>query len=81
MYDGSLQLVAGGAAYAAVQRDPQTCARTVSLISPSGVTCHQLPVDGSDLCGTGDMLQADGTLMVRNVCRLRWWPQIARLMQ
>jgi hypothetical protein len=79
-YDGSLQLVAGGAAYAAIQRDAQTCARTVSLISPSGVTCHQLPVEGSDLCGTGDLLQADGTLIVRSVCRLRWWPQLARLM-
>lgn len=80
-YDGSLQLVAGGAAYAAIQRDAQSCARTVSLISSSGVTCNQLPVEGSDLCGTGDTLQTDGTLIVRNVCRLRWWPQLARLMQ
>ena len=81
MYDGSLQLVAGGAAYAAIQRDPQTCARTVSLISPSGVTCQQLAVDGSDLCGTKDMLQNDGTLIVLAGCPVRWWPQLARLMQ
>ena len=80
-YDGSLQLVAHGTAYAAVQRDALTCARKVSLISPSGVTCYQLPVSGSDLCGTKDTLQSDGTLIIRSVCALRWWPQLARLVQ
>lgn len=80
-YDGSMQLVARGAAYAAVQRDKQTCERTVSLISPSGVKCFQLPLEGSDLCGTNDTLQSDGTLIVRSGCALRWWPKVARVMQ
>jgi hypothetical protein len=78
-YDGSLALVADGKAYAALRRDPVTCARTVSLISLSGTTCYETSLPDSDLCGTTDRIQADGTVIVQGGCPIRWWPQVAAL--
>lgn len=79
-YDGSLALVANGQAYAALQRDPTTCARTVSLISLSGTICYELSLPHSDVCGVTDRIQADGTVILQAGCPVRWWPQAARLM-
>lgn len=80
-YDGSLALVANGQAYAALRRDPATCARTVSLISLSGTTGYEMSLPRSDICGVTDRIQADGTVMLQGGCPVRWWPQVARLMQ
>jgi hypothetical protein len=77
-FDGTLQLVAGGAAYAALRRDPQTCARTLLLVGDSGTPCYSLTVSGSEFC-IADRLQPDGTLLLQAGCAVRWWPQLARL--
>jgi hypothetical protein len=77
-YDGSLQLVAGGKAYAAAVQDPNTCRRTVLLIAPSGRTCFRLAVEGSDLCGWTGAISGDGTLVLQKDCEMRWWPGLAR---
>jgi hypothetical protein len=79
-YDGSLTLVADGRAYAALRRDPVSCARTVSLISLSGTTCYETALPDSALCGTTDGIQADGTVIVQGGCPVRWWPQVAGLL-
>ena len=77
-YDGSLQLIDGDAAFAAIQRDPVTCTRTLQLISASGQLCFTLPLEGSDACSANHSIWPDGTLVLQNVCDFRWWPGIAR---
>lgn len=79
-YDGSLTLLANDQGYAALRRDPTTCGRTLSLISLSGATCYETSLPDSDLCGTVDRIQPDGTVIVQGACPIRWWPQIARPM-
>jgi hypothetical protein len=80
-YYGPLQLISSGAGYATLLRDPNTCARTIQLIAPSGRTCFTLRVQGSELCGWNEDVWPDGTLVLQNVCQLRWWPGLARLRQ
>jgi hypothetical protein len=77
-YDGSLQLLAGARGYAATYRDPNTCARTIMLIAPSGRTCFSAPVEGSDNCDLKDAISPDGTLVLQNNCQMHWWPGLAR---
>jgi hypothetical protein len=85
-YDGSLRLLSGGVGYAAaVQQDPNTCARTMLLIAPSGRTCFTLAVEGTEVCKTGypDAVWPDGTLVLQNSdghtnCLMEWWPGLAR---
>jgi hypothetical protein len=78
-YDGSLQLLAGGKAYVALQQDPNTCARTIQLIAPSGTTCFTLALEGSNLCGFTDAVWAEGSLVLQLGCLIRWWPALARV--
>ena len=80
-YDGSLQLLAGGTAYAALRHDPDTCARTILLLAPSGATCFTLALEGSNLCGFTDTISPDGTLLLQFGCLIRWWPGLARIVQ
>jgi len=81
---GSMQLLAGGNGYAAVRRDPKTCARTIELIAASGRRCFMLPVDGSAVCDTAtdgkstDAIFPDGTFVLQRGCEHRWWPRIAQ---
>jgi hypothetical protein len=78
-YDGSLQLLSGGAGYAATMRDPNTCARAAEIIGPSGRLCFTLPLEGSEVCGSaGDTFSADGTFVLQHRCEFRWWPGLAR---
>jgi len=78
-YDGSLQLLTGGIAYAAVQRDSTSCARAIDLIGPSGVTCFKLAVERSDVCGVKDSIWSDGTLVLQSGCGVKWWPRLAQV--
>jgi hypothetical protein len=80
-YDGSLQMLSGAKAYAAIEHDPGTCARTILLIAPSGTTCFKLPLEGSDVCGVRDTVWPDGTLVLQPfaACQLHWWPLLMRL--
>jgi hypothetical protein len=82
-HDGSIQVLRGANAYAATQRDPNTCARTALLIAPSGRTCFSLPLENSSVCSSGDdVFWPDGTLVVEdksNIYQVRWWPGLARL--
>jgi len=77
-YDGSLQLLAGGVAYAAVQQDSTSCAQTIQLIAPSGMTCFTLAVESADLCGMRNAIWPDGTLVLQSGCAVSWWPRVAR---
>jgi len=80
--DHLLQPLQGSHGYAAMRREPKTCAREVELIAPSGRVCFTLRLDGSDGCDAGDRLWPDGTLVVETQspsCRLRWWPGVAQL--
>jgi hypothetical protein len=80
-YDGSIQMLAGGGAYVATRRDPNTCARTALLITPSGRTCYTLPLQGSNLCRLTDTIFPDGTLVLQDHCQVTWWPGLGRLSQ
>lgn len=80
-YDGSVNLIANGRAYAALRRDPATCARTVSLISLSGTKCYEMSLPHSVGCDATDRIQADGTVLMQAGCPVRWWPQAVRLTQ
>jgi hypothetical protein len=77
-YDNSISLVGGGPAYAAVQQDPATCARTALLISGSGETCFTLAVENANGCAQANRITADGSLVVQDACHVEWWPGIAR---
>ena len=73
-FDGSLGVVAHGAAYAALEHDPQTCARTVDLISTTGVVCFKLAVEHSGSCDVHDGIDQSGSLVIQRGCTVDWWP-------
>lgn len=79
-HDGALLRLAGATTgYVGVRRDPNTCARTLEVVGPSGQTCFTLAVEGSELCDPWqETVWPDGTLLLRNICDHRWWPGIAR---
>jgi hypothetical protein len=78
-YNGSLYMLADGKGYVATERDPNTCARTIRLIAPSGRTCFALPLEGSSLCQTWqDIPWPDGTLVLETFDEVHWWPGLAR---
>jgi hypothetical protein len=76
-FDGSLRWLWRQEGYAAIQKDPTTCARTVELISRSGRVCSTLRVEGSARCDLQDSIEPDGTLLLRHNCDLHWWPRLA----
>lgn len=83
-YDGSLQQLASGNGYAARTLDHTTCARTISLIAPSGKACYALTVENTSICSLfPDTLWPDGTLIIQDAnsttktCTVRWWPRLA----
>jgi hypothetical protein len=84
LYSGYLRPLAGGLGYAEPWRDPGTCARTVTLVAPSGRACFTLAVDGTDACDNrSDEIWPDGTLVLQtgvpnNSCLIKWWPGLAR---
>jgi hypothetical protein len=78
LYDGSLQALADGRGYAAVDQEPNTCARTVLLVAPSGSTCYRLPLDDNEMCGVYPVIWPDGTLVLQGGCVVRWWPGLVR---
>jgi hypothetical protein len=82
LYDGSLQLLSDGSAYAAVRQSPDSCRRTLLLIAPSGRTCYSLRVEAEEqLCDWSDSISPEGTLVLQNLCQLRWWPGVARFLR
>ena len=86
LYDGSLTMVHGGTAYAALKYNdkPNSCRRTVQLIAPSGQTCFELELEDTRACTAfPDALWPDGTLVLQDAtfatsCVLTWWPELAR---
>lgn len=83
-HDHTLQALPEGAGYVAVRRDPATCARTVSLIAPSGRTCRTLALEAAEGCDAKESLWPDGTLVLQSntpSCHVRWWPRVARAPQ
>jgi hypothetical protein len=81
-YDGSLELLTGGKAYAATRRDPNTCGRSALIIALSGATCFTVQLAGSAICNSTDAVWPDGTLVVESSaanCERHWWPRLARL--
>lgn len=79
--DHTLQPLQGGQGYAAIRREPTTCARELELLAPSGRVCFTLRLDGSEGCDADDKLWPDGTLVLQThsaPCGLRWWPGVAQ---
>ena len=85
LYNGTLRLRADGMSYAGLQyNDPNSCARTVVLVAPSGRTCYRLELEGTGTCtARPDAIWPDGTLVVQDAappsnCQLQWWPGLAQ---
>jgi hypothetical protein len=74
----SVNLVGGGAAYAAIRRDATTCSLTAFLIAPSGETCFALPIEGAQSCVAVDWIGRDGSLGTQDGCHVIWWPGLTR---
>ena len=88
-YHNGLSLLPGGVGYAAIQYNsmPGSCARTVVLVAPSGRACFELQLAATDSCTIAyvDTIWPDGTLVIQgdsptpgDICRLDWWPGLAR---